>query len=43
MAKPVTPLLKQNALNERDRLAGDDAIAYDLLNTRTGNGQGVHK
>jgi hypothetical protein len=31
-------LLKQNALNERDRLAGDDAIAYDLLNTRTGNG-----
>jgi hypothetical protein len=32
-------LLKQNALNERDRLAGDDAIAYDLVNTRTGNGQ----
>ena len=32
-------LLKQNALNERDRLAGDDAIAYDLLNTRTCNGQ----
>ena len=31
-------LLKQNALNERDRLAGDDAIAYDLLNTRTLNG-----
>ena len=31
-------LLKQNALNERDRLAGDDAIAYDLLNTRNGNG-----
>ena len=31
-------LLKQNALNERDRLAGDDAIAYDLLNTRTTNG-----
>ena len=28
-------LLRQNALNERDRLAGDDAIAYDLLNTRT--------
>ena len=34
-------LLKQNALNERDRLAGDDAIAYDLLDTRTGNGQGT--
>nr|ADD96374.1 hypothetical protein [uncultured organism MedDCM-OCT-S09-C20] len=32
-------LLKQNALNERDRLTGDDAIAYDLLNTRTLNGQ----
>ena len=31
-------LLRQNALNERDRLAGDDAIAFDLLNTRTGNG-----
>ena len=31
-------LLKQNALNERDRLAADDAICYDLLNTRTGNG-----
>ena len=34
-------LLKQNALNERDRLAGDDAICFDLLNTRTGNGQGT--
>ena len=28
-------LLRQNALNERDRLAGDDAICFDLLNTRT--------
>ena len=34
-------LLKQNALNERDRLAGDDAICFDLLNTRTGNSQGT--
>ena len=34
-------LLRQNALNERDRLAGDDAICFDLLNTRTGNGQGT--
>ena len=34
-------LLKQNALNERDRLAADDAVCYDLLNTRTGNGQGT--
>ena len=28
-------LLKQNALNERDRLVADDAICHDLLNTRT--------
>ena len=34
-------LLRQNALNERDRLAADDAVCYDLLNTRTGNGQGT--
>jgi hypothetical protein len=34
-------LLYQQALNERDRLAGDDAICFDLLNTRTGNGQGT--
>ena len=34
-------LLRQNALNERDRLAGDDAICFDLLNTRTSNGQGT--
>ena len=34
-------LLKQNALNERDRLAADDAVCFDLLNTRTGNGQGT--
>ena len=27
-----------HALAERDRLAGDDAICFDLLNTRTGNG-----
>ena len=26
------------ALNERDRLTGDDAICFDMLNTRTGNG-----
>ena len=34
-------LLHQQALAERDRLASDDATAYDLLNTRTGNGQGT--
>ena len=34
-------LLKQNALIEHDRLAGDDATCFDLLNTRTSNGQGT--
>ena len=31
----------QRALEERDRLAGDDAICFDLLNTRTTNGVGT--
>ena len=31
----------QVALEERDRLAGDDAICFDLLNTRTANGVGT--
>ena len=31
----------QRALEERDRLAGDDAICFDLLNTRTANGVGT--
>ena len=35
-------LLRQNALNERDRLAGDDAICFDLLNTRTRQRPGHH-
>ena len=37
MAKPVMPCSAKRP-EQRDRLAGDDAIAYDLLNTRTLNG-----
>ena len=36
-------LLKQNALNERDRLAADDAVCFDLLNTRTLQRATVHQ